>query len=154
MNAAETAQTFEENFNKAIMNSRNSSAMQTGHRNVERGGLLVLIRRLFHWGPLVAMGIIKFVFFTCIYLTSWWLPPYETLGGTINHVMYMMAVGLILYNFLCSVGAGGGFVPKGWKPVSSMLNKGLSVDLNVHICNIVFMLNVFASMALHCTMFF
>ncbi|XP_003747950.1 palmitoyltransferase ZDHHC6 [Galendromus occidentalis] len=81
-------------------------------------GLSILLRRLFHWGPFVALFIIKFVFFTCVYLTSLWLPPYESVEGTINYFLYMAAIGLIMYNFLCSVALGGGFVPKGWKPES------------------------------------
>ncbi|XP_022659605.1 palmitoyltransferase ZDHHC6-like isoform X2 [Varroa destructor] len=102
------------------------SAPLPGEKNkVDSGNVTTLGRRLFHWGPLVALGIIKFVFFTCIYLTSWWFPPYESIGGTVNHVMYMIAVGLILYNFLCSVGTGGGFVPKGWKPKDRKAEKFL-----------------------------
>ncbi|OQR79089.1 putative palmitoyltransferase ZDHHC6-like [Tropilaelaps mercedesae] len=90
--------------------------MNAERHKSESGSIATLGHRLLHWGPLAAMAIIKFVFFTCVYLTSWWWPPYDTVGGTINYVMYMVAVGLILYNFLCSVGAGAGFVPKGWRP--------------------------------------
>lgn len=85
-------------------------------RSSDETGLWALVRRVIHWGPLVALLIIKWVFFTCIYLTSWWLPPYESVGGTVNHALYMASVGLIMYNFLCSVGNGGGYVPLEWKP--------------------------------------
>lgn len=93
-----------------------------GHGKDDRS-LVTLLRRLCHWGPFVALFIIKFVFFTCIYLTSLWLPPYESVEGTVNYVMYMAAIGLIMYNFLSSVALGGGFVPEGWRPVSQTLSR-------------------------------
>lgn len=81
--------------------------------------LAQFFHRLWHWGPLVALLIVKFIFLTCLYVTSMWLSPYNSLEGTVNHAIYIGWVGTLLYNFFMAVAMGPGFVPLRWRPVSS-----------------------------------
>uniref|UniRef100_A0A131XVN3 Palmitoyltransferase n=1 Tax=Ixodes ricinus TaxID=34613 RepID=A0A131XVN3_IXORI len=78
--------------------------------------LAQFFHRLWHWGPLVALLIVKFIFLTCLYVTSMWLSPYNSLEGTVNHAIYIGWVGTLLYNFFMAVAMGPGFVPLRWRP--------------------------------------
>ncbi|XP_018327685.1 palmitoyltransferase ZDHHC6 [Agrilus planipennis] len=71
--------------------------------------------RIFHWGPLTALGIIKVVAGTTIYCSELWWPK-STVGGFINSACFFCGFGLTLYNFLSSVFIGPGYLQLHWKP--------------------------------------
>ncbi|XP_023223024.1 palmitoyltransferase ZDHHC6-like [Centruroides sculpturatus] len=75
-----------------------------------------VLRRLFHWGPIFALFIIKSILLTTLYVTSMWFPPFTTVAGTLNHFIFLGWVGATLYNFFCAMIVGPGYIPYGWKP--------------------------------------
>ena len=77
------------------------------------------LRRLLHWGPILALTVITVISlssFNCI--LQWW-PPF-TIGGIINIAIYMFWNVTTLYNFFHAAFVGPGYVALGWKPVCIM----------------------------------
>ena len=80
------------------------------------------LRRLGHWGPIIAIIIIATVTLSSTYsaLQLWSLPasvvPY--MRGVHFCLMYLWLVP-IFWNFFKAMKRGPGYVPLGWKPVSS-----------------------------------
>lgn len=74
------------------------------------------LKRIFHWGPLIALFIIKSITFSTLYMTSMFLPPLGSLWGCFNHIVFLSLVGCTLYNFFMAMFGGPGFVHFGWKP--------------------------------------
>lgn len=75
------------------------------------------LTRVFHWGPLTALGIIKCVTAMTIHCNGMWWPS-TTLGGFANTMCFMAFSGLTLYNFLSAIFHGPGYLPLNWKPKS------------------------------------
>ncbi|XP_019871027.1 palmitoyltransferase ZDHHC6 [Aethina tumida] len=73
------------------------------------------LTRIFHWGPLTAIGIIKLVSGMTIHCCGMWWPS-TTFGGLLNTLSFTSLAGLTLYNFLSAMFLGPGFLPKGWQP--------------------------------------
>ncbi|KAJ8922061.1 hypothetical protein NQ315_008702 [Exocentrus adspersus] len=71
--------------------------------------------RLCHWGPLTALGIIKFITGMTIHCNNLLWPVHST-GGFINSAVFVALSGLTLYNFLSSMYHGPGYLHLGWKP--------------------------------------
>lgn len=71
------------------------------------------IKRLIHWGPILALFITKFVSLTTIISMSMWLPSNKSLIGFINFLVYCLQLGLMIYNFFNSIFQGPGFAPLG-----------------------------------------
>lgn len=93
-----------------------TSRHNVGHVGLHRSFIADVFWRTFHWGPLMAMSIIKFITFTTIYVTGLWWPPNSSVLAGISHVIYLCLVGLVLYHFLSSMYIGPGYVPLGWRP--------------------------------------
>ncbi|XP_059052915.1 palmitoyltransferase ZDHHC6 [Achroia grisella] len=74
------------------------------------------LRRLFHWGPLAVIGIIKLITWAMVHLMGMWWPPQQTLGGALHAIIFLGFAAATLYYFLQSLLEGPGFVPLGWKP--------------------------------------
>ncbi|XP_026476828.1 palmitoyltransferase ZDHHC6 [Ctenocephalides felis] len=72
--------------------------------------------RLFHWGPLTALGIIKCVTGMTIHCSNMWWPPSSSIGGLLNSICFLSLSGLTLYNFLSASFNGPGFLPLQWTP--------------------------------------
>ena len=72
------------------------------------------LSRIIHWGPLIALGIIKCITLTTLYTTSMWLPSTFGLIGFVNHLIYLILIGITLYNFFCATCIGPGVVPNNW----------------------------------------
>lgn len=85
---------------------------------------------LCHWGPLVALGIVKCICLTSLHCLTMWWPPSDSLGGFINSLIFTGWNGLVLYNFFSAMFFGPGYVPVGWKPVSICMYTS-SFQLNV-----------------------
>ena len=79
------------------------------------------LRRIGHWGPIIAILIITTVTLSSTYsaLQMWSLPvsvvPY--MRGVHFCLMYTWLIP-IFYNFFMAMKRGPGYVPQGWKPVS------------------------------------
>ncbi|XP_018569970.1 palmitoyltransferase ZDHHC6 [Anoplophora glabripennis] len=71
--------------------------------------------RICHWGPLTALGIIKFVTGMTMHCNSM-LWPAHSAGSFLNSALFVTLSGLTLYNFLSSMYHGPGYLPLGWKP--------------------------------------
>jgi len=81
------------------------------------------LRRLGHWGPIIALTIILTVTLSSTYcaLQLWSLPVsvVSYMRGFHFCLMYMWLVP-IFWNFFKAMKRGPGYVPLGWKPVSSV----------------------------------
>ncbi|XP_074596662.1 palmitoyltransferase ZDHHC6 [Brevipalpus obovatus] len=75
--------------------------------------------RIFHWGPILGMSIIKCITITTLYMTDMWLPFHRSPIALLNHLTFLSLVGLTLYNFFCAIFIGPGHVPPNWKPKSA-----------------------------------
>lgn len=53
-------------------------------------------------------------FVSQIYFIGMWLPSNTSLIGFINFLFYCLQLGLMIYNFFCSIFQGPGYVPLGW----------------------------------------
>lgn len=74
------------------------------------------IRKFFHWGPLIALGIIKLITWSMVHLTGMWWPPHSSFGAMLHAMTFLLFAAATLYFFLQSLIEGPGFVPLGWKP--------------------------------------
>nr|CAH7756279.1 unnamed protein product [Callosobruchus chinensis] len=72
-------------------------------------------RRICHWGPLTAIGIIKLITAMTIHCMNM-LWPKDTLDGKLYYGIFIILAGLTLYNFLSSMYHGPGYLPLNWKP--------------------------------------
>ncbi|CAG9765258.1 unnamed protein product [Ceutorhynchus assimilis] len=75
-------------------------------------------KRLCHWGPLTAIGIIKLVTASTIHCSGMWWPS-TTFGGFINTLCFMSLSGLTLFNLLSAMYHGPGYLPLKWTPANS-----------------------------------
>jgi len=74
------------------------------------------LSRVLHWGPLVAIGIIKWVSLATIYCSTMWWPPAASLGGLAFLAAFLALAGLTMYHFLSAMVDGPGYLPLGWTP--------------------------------------
>ncbi|KAK8727187.1 hypothetical protein OTU49_009739 [Cherax quadricarinatus] len=74
------------------------------------------LRRVCHWGPLIALGIIKSVTFATVSCLSQWWAPHDSWGGTTLFFTFMSCAILTLYCFLHAMYVGPGNLPLHWKP--------------------------------------
>lgn len=78
--------------------------------------MISILFRFLHFGPIIALSIIKCVTFTTLYMTSQWLRMSDSFLAFINHLLYYTLIATTLYNFFSAIFVGPGFVPKGWAP--------------------------------------
>jgi len=74
--------------------------------------------RLLHWGPVLALtvtAIISWSSFMCLLEYC----PVTSTAAVLNLLVFLLWNFLILYNFFLAVFVGPGYVPLGWKPVST-----------------------------------
>lgn len=113
---------------------------------------LKMLKKICHWGPLVAIGmltrrlfsstfeefelifmqfsaIIKLVSWTTLHCSTLWLPFSTSIGGVLNGVFFFIFAFSTVYNFLCAIAVGPGFIPLNWRPVSTFLKTIVSSDL-------------------------
>lgn len=75
------------------------------------------VRRLCHWGPIIALSVITICSIMAILDSIIWYWPLDTTGGSINFIMLINWTVLILYNYFNAMFVGPGYIPLGWKPV-------------------------------------
>lgn len=73
------------------------------------------IKRILHWGPLIALSVIAFIS-TCVVTCHlvWW--PLKSYASVVNLSVLFGWLHIILYNFFRASHIGPGFVQEGWKP--------------------------------------
>jgi len=74
--------------------------------------------RVLHWGPLVAIGIIKWVTLATLHCNTMLYPPGESLGGLLYTGVFVLFSSLTLYHLASALTRGPGFLPLGWQPPS------------------------------------
>ncbi|XP_053164093.1 palmitoyltransferase ZDHHC6 isoform X7 [Hemicordylus capensis] len=76
------------------------------------------LKRLCHWGPIIALSVIAICSTMAMIDAVLWYWPLDTTGGSINFIMLINWTVMILYNYFNAMFVGPGYVPIGWKPVS------------------------------------
>uniref|UniRef100_A0A803JL26 Palmitoyltransferase n=1 Tax=Xenopus tropicalis TaxID=8364 RepID=A0A803JL26_XENTR len=74
------------------------------------------LKRLLHWGPIIALGVIIICSIMAILDSILWYWPLDTPGGSLNFLTLVNWTVMILYNYFNAMFIGPGFVPLGWKP--------------------------------------
>ncbi|KAI6215869.1 hypothetical protein M3Y94_00435500 [Aphelenchoides besseyi] len=77
-----------------------------------------LIKRLMHWGPLLAMGITTTIGMTTTFehLVHW---PLTSPWALMNLSVFLFLNYCVFYNLIRASYIGGGYVTKGWRPINS-----------------------------------
>ncbi|ETE64455.1 putative palmitoyltransferase ZDHHC6, partial [Ophiophagus hannah] len=75
------------------------------------------LKRLCHWGPIIALSVIAICSAMAIIDAVLWYWPLDTTGGSINFIMLINWTIMILYNYFNAMFVGPGYVPVGWKPM-------------------------------------
>lgn len=90
-----------------------------------------LARRLFHWGPLIAIGITAQVGISATYLhLQWW--PINTLTSFLHLSLFLFFNYCVLTNLCHSAFIGPGYVPLHWTPPEKDFEDRLQF---CHVCN-------------------
>ncbi|TSK14764.1 Palmitoyltransferase ZDHHC6 [Bagarius yarrelli] len=74
------------------------------------------VRRLCHWGPIIALTVIAVCSSMAILDSIIWYWPLDTTSGSINFIMLINWTVLILYNYFNAMFVGPGYIPLKWKP--------------------------------------
>ncbi|KAG9473332.1 hypothetical protein GDO78_018279 [Eleutherodactylus coqui] len=74
------------------------------------------LRRLCHWGPLIALGVIIICSIVAVLDSVLWYWPLDSPGASLNFLTLINWTVMILYNYFNAMFVGPGFVPPGWKP--------------------------------------
>ncbi|XP_078079431.1 palmitoyltransferase ZDHHC6 isoform X1 [Mustelus asterias] len=74
------------------------------------------LKRICHWGPIIALSVITICSSMAIIDSVLWYWPLDTTGGSINFILLINWTVLILYNYFNAMFVGPGYVPIGWKP--------------------------------------
>ncbi|XP_074855277.1 palmitoyltransferase ZDHHC6 isoform X2 [Carettochelys insculpta] len=77
------------------------------------------LKRLCHWGPIIALGVIAICSTMAMIDAVLWYWPLDTTGGSVNFIMLINWTVMILYNYFNAMFIGPGYVPLGWKPEKS-----------------------------------
>ncbi|XP_065225778.1 palmitoyltransferase ZDHHC6-like [Planococcus citri] len=77
---------------------------------------LSMYGRICHWGPIVAIAIIKLISWTTLHCSTLWLPFSTSIAGVINGVFFFTFAFSTVYNYLCAITVGPGVVPLDWRP--------------------------------------
>jgi len=82
-----------------------------------------IFSRICHWGPIVALGIIKWVSLSTVYSCTMWWPPFDFAGGggggwggLVNLMAFLTFSSLTTFHFFCAMCDGPGYLPKHWAP--------------------------------------
>ncbi|XP_061083340.1 palmitoyltransferase ZDHHC6 isoform X1 [Conger conger] len=77
------------------------------------------VKRLCHWGPMIALSVIAICSTVAVLDSIIWYWPLDTTGGSVNFIMLINWTVLILYNYFNAMFVGPGYIPLGWKPENS-----------------------------------
>ena len=87
--------------------------------------------RIIHWGPILTISLICYIFYWTLYVMSvgW---PWHTTHGLIHHVLFLTNVFGIVINYLHAMYHGPGYVPLEWTPMKATDQKYLQF---CSVCN-------------------
>ncbi|KAK1134912.1 hypothetical protein K0M31_007678 [Melipona bicolor] len=74
------------------------------------------LKKICHWGPLTALGIIKIITLMTIHCSRQWWPPQESFFGAVNFILFFCLSGSTLFHFISAIYEGPGFLPLKWMP--------------------------------------
>ncbi|KAF3420387.1 hypothetical protein E2986_03257 [Frieseomelitta varia] len=74
------------------------------------------LKKICHWGPLTALGIIKIITLMTIHCSRQWWPPQESFFGAVNFILFFCLSGSTLFHFINAIYEGPGFLPLKWMP--------------------------------------
>lgn len=74
------------------------------------------LRKICHWGPLIALGIIKIITLMTIHCSRQWWSPQESFLAAVNFILFFCLSGSTLFHFISAIYEGPGFLPLQWKP--------------------------------------
>ncbi|KAJ8365220.1 hypothetical protein SKAU_G00140510 [Synaphobranchus kaupii] len=77
------------------------------------------VKRLCHWGPMIALSVIAICSTIAVLDSIIWYWPLDTTGGSVNFIMLINWTVLILYNYFNAMFVGPGYIPLGWNPENS-----------------------------------
>ncbi|ELW62083.1 putative palmitoyltransferase ZDHHC6 [Tupaia chinensis] len=86
------------------------------------------LKRLCHWGPIIALGVIAICSTMAMIDSVLWYWPLHTTGGSVNFIMLINWTVMIVYNYFNAMFVGPGFVPLGWKPMKIILRNKTSIE--------------------------
>lgn len=74
------------------------------------------LKKICHWGPLTALGIIKIITLMTIHCSRQWWPPQESFWAAVNFCLFFFLSGSTLFHFINAIFEGPGFLPPKWTP--------------------------------------
>lgn len=74
------------------------------------------VRRLCHWGPVIALTVIAVCSSMALLDSIIWYWPLDSTSGSINFIMLINWTVLILYNYFNAMFVGPGYIPLQWRP--------------------------------------
>ncbi|CAK9820761.1 Palmitoyltransferase ZDHHC6 [Anthophora plagiata] len=74
------------------------------------------IKKVCHWSPLTALGIIKIITLMTIHCSRQWSPPQESFFGAVNFILFFCLSGSTLFHFISAIYEGPGYLPLKWMP--------------------------------------
>ncbi|KAF8569599.1 hypothetical protein P879_07959 [Paragonimus westermani] len=90
------------------------------------------LRRIFHWGPIIALFNIFFIASVSLSTSLRISPPSQSIMGFIQFLVIATLLYMILYSYFCAMFVGPGYVPLSWEPSDAQARKHLQF---CRICN-------------------
>lgn len=82
-------------------------------------------KRFCHWGPIIAIGIVKWISLATVYSNTMWWPLESGWGAVVNMFVFLTFSSLTSFHFFCAMCDGPGYLPLKWKPENSEEEKYL-----------------------------
>uniref|UniRef100_A0A182QUP0 Palmitoyltransferase n=1 Tax=Anopheles farauti TaxID=69004 RepID=A0A182QUP0_9DIPT len=74
------------------------------------------VLRFLHWGPLIAIGIIKSITIMTVYMNGMWWPSHSSFAAFLNQACFLALSASTGFYFVMASATGPGFLPLKWKP--------------------------------------
>lgn len=74
------------------------------------------LKKICHWGPLTALGIIKIITLMTIHCSRQWWSPQESPLAAANFFLFFSLSGSTLFHFMSAIFEGPGYLPLKWMP--------------------------------------
>ncbi|GAB1867001.1 Palmitoyltransferase [Camponotus japonicus] len=74
------------------------------------------LKKICHWGPLSALGIIKIITLMTIHCSKQWWSPQESIPAATSFLLFFTLSGLTLFHFISAIFEGPGYLELKWMP--------------------------------------
>ncbi|KAL6430729.1 hypothetical protein ACFW04_006941 [Cataglyphis niger] len=74
------------------------------------------LKKICHWGPLSALGIIKIITLMTIHCSKQWWSPQENILAAASFLLFFTLSGLTLFHFISAIFEGPGYLKLKWMP--------------------------------------